>query len=166
MKAGFNLRSQSPSCNQKCRTIRSNENQTNDVRRKCWSCLWLHCLESSEHWIVGVLLWAEDLTGRAWELGLWLVGSSASPCDTPTIIVFTYYKHRSHMQNQKKMKTFWFFQLQFCWAYDSDYNSDFQFSPGQTCSYNYEYNSNPTANKNQPSLHCNVRMREGGRGET
>ena len=49
------------------------------------------------------------------------------------------------------MEQFWFFWLQFRWAYDCTYDSDFQFSPGKKHSYdsNYHSDSNSVASENQ-----------------
>ena len=41
----------------------------------------------------------------------------------------------------EEMETFWFFQLWFCRAYDSAYNSDFEFSLGHKLSYDSDYDS-------------------------
>jgi len=50
------------------------------------------------------------------------------------------------------METFWFFQLRFRRAYDSTYDSDFQFSLGRKHSYVSDYNSDSdsVASQNQP----------------
>lgn len=69
---------------------------------------------------------AEDCTGRAWELAIWLVASSASACVTPTILFSMIISVGRHKRNRRKMKPFWFFRLRFSWAYDandSDYAS-------------------------------------------
>ena len=39
------------------------------------------------------------------------------------------------------METFWFFWLRFRRAYDSTYDSDFLFSLGHKCSYDFAYDS-------------------------
>ena len=46
----------------------------------------------------------------------------------------------------EEMETFWFFRLQFRRAYDSAYNSNFQFSRGHKVSYVSDY----VASENQP----------------
>ena len=46
------------------------------------------------------------------------------------------------------MKTFWFFRLRFCRAYDSAYDSVFRFSLGHKRFYNSNYDSD--ASENQP----------------
>ena len=52
----------------------------------------------------------------------------------------------------EEMEKFWFFWLWFRWAYDSAYNSDFQFSLGHKVSYDshYDSDSNSVASENQP----------------
>ena len=48
------------------------------------------------------------------------------------------------------METFWFFRLRFCRAYDSAYDSDFQFLLGPKLSYDSDYDSDSVASENQP----------------
>ena len=55
----------------------------------------------------------------------------------------------------EEMETFWFFQLWFRQAYDSAYNSDFEFSLGHKLSYDSDYDSDshPVASEKQPLIH-------------
>ena len=48
----------------------------------------------------------------------------------------------------EKMKPFWFIWVQFCRAYDSAYDSDFQFSIARKCSYNPDYDSDSDSDSN------------------
>ena len=54
----------------------------------------------------------------------------------------------------EEMETFWLFRLQFHWAYDSTYNSDFRFSLGHKVSYDSDsdsdFDSDSVASENQP----------------
>ena len=52
------------------------------------------------------------------------------------------------------MEMFWFLWLQFYWAYDSAYDSDFLLSQGHKHSYDSTYDSNfdSVASENQPLI--------------
>ena len=57
---------------------------------------------------------------------------------TPIIQISQDQKCRSHKRNRMKIRPFWFLWLRFSWAYDSAYDSYFQFSPRRNRSYEYD----------------------------
>ena len=57
------------------------------------------------------------------------------------------------------METSWFFRLQFCWAYDSTYDSNFRFSLGRKLFYDSDYNSDSITTENQPQEHKSIAQR-------
>lgn len=56
---------------------------------------------------------------------------------TPMIQISQDQKCRSHKRNQMKIRPFWFLWLRFSRAYDSAYDSYFQFSPRRNRSYEW-----------------------------
>ena len=129
-------------CNHKQTAIRSSENQTDRIRRKI--PLPLTTLSLTILWrivrVVGGRLYWKGLRTCMW---LVVFSDPTRDCDN---LVFT----------TEKMKPFWFFWVKFCRAYDSSYDSDFQFLIARKCSYNPDYDSDSdsdsdsVASENQP----------------
>ena len=127
-------------CKHKQRAIRSSKNQIDRIRRKIPLSLTTPSLTIL--WRIGRVVGGR-LYWKGLRTGMWLVvfPDPTRDCDN---LVFT----------TEKMKPFWFFWVQFCRAYDSAYDSDFQFSIARKCSYNPDYDSdsdsNSVASENQP----------------
>ena len=136
--------SRSRSRNQKRRSMRSSENQTDGVRSRT-----LHPFMTPSH----TILWKLHCRSRKQkQKSKPITMFDSGPCDWLGLPLLLDHKRRSHKRNRKKMETFWFFRLRFRRAYDSAYDSVFRFSLGHKRSYDSDYDSDSdsVASENQP----------------